>query len=246
MSPTISEVSALILAGGLGTRLRPAPSGVAKVLAEVGGRPFITWILDDLAAAGARQVVLLTGYQAAQVRQTLGEDYDGMSLIYSEEQAPLGTAGAVRQALALLKADSFLLLNGDSMCRMDLPKLLARHHQRRADVTLTVAEVADASRFGRVEMSAQGRVSRFVEKQDNAGPGWINAGVYALNRGLFQEVLPGVICSLERELLPGWVDTMRMFAVKSQGRFLDIGTPEDYATADSSFRARRKPASAER
>jgi D-glycero-alpha-D-manno-heptose 1-phosphate guanylyltransferase len=225
----------MILAGGLGTRLRPALPGVPKVLARVGGRPFVSLLLDNLASAGIQQAILLTGYRGDQVRQALGVEHQGMALRYSEETSPLGTAGAVRQALPLLQTDTFLLLNGDSICRVDLARLLARHDKHQADVTLTVAHVGDASRFGRVEMKAHGRVSRFVEKQDNAGPGWINAGVYALNRELFQEIPLREYCSLERELLPVWVHSRKMYAIKGEGQFLDIGTPTDYARAESAL-----------
>ncbi len=210
------------------------------MLAHVGGRPFVSLLLDNLADAGIQQAILLTGYRADQVRQALGDEHRGMALLYSEETSPLGTAGAVRQALPLLQTDTFLLLNGDSICRVDLARLLARHNRHHADVTLTVAHVADASRFGRVEMKAHGRVSRFVEKQDNAGPGWINAGVYVLKKALFQEIPLVEYCSLERELLPVWVNSQKMYAIKGEGEFLDIGTPADYSRAESMLFSVRK------
>src|SRR5438105_3788922 len=113
-------VSAAILAGGLGTRLRPAVADRPKVLAPIHGRPYLTFLLDQLADAFIEEVVLLTGFQAGQVRRTLGETYAGMRLLYSEEPAPLGTAGAVRWALDKLSLPTILLLNGDSYCDVHL------------------------------------------------------------------------------------------------------------------------------
>ena len=121
------DVTAAILAGGLGTRLRPAVADRPKVLAPVGGRPYLTYLLDQLAGAGVREVVLLTGYAADEVRDALGDRYGRMRLRYSVEPAPLGTAGALRLALPLLAAPAVLLLNGDSYCDADLGAFRRSH-----------------------------------------------------------------------------------------------------------------------
>ena len=229
------NVTAAILAGGLGTRLRPAVDGIPKVLARVKGRPFVTYLLEQLAQADIAGAVLLTGFQADQVRQTLGDNYDGVKLSYSVEATPLGTAGALRQALPKLTTDSVLLLNGDSYCDLDLARLLAAHRRRRADLTLTLAHVSDTERFGRVRYAASGRVTGFLEKQRDAGPGWINAGIYVLARSTVAEIPADRMVSLEREMLPLWTKARRCFACRQSKRFLDIGTPADYARAPAFF-----------
>jgi D-glycero-alpha-D-manno-heptose 1-phosphate guanylyltransferase len=227
--------TAAILAGGLGTRLRPVVKTSPKVLAMVNGRPFVTILLDQLAAVGCRTVVLLTGHRAAQVRRSLGLRYAGMTLAHSVEAAPLGTAGALRRALSKLETETLLLLNGDSYCEVDFVRLATEHRRRRADLTLTVARVPDASRFGEVKMALDGKVIHFGEKQNGSGRGWINAGIYLVERSLLAEIPPNQFCSLERDMLPGWVRSRRVFATKGSGRFLDIGTPSSYAVATAFF-----------
>src|SRR2546426_1458133 len=120
MSERLEQLTAAILVGGLGTRLRAVVADRQKVLAPVAGRPFLEQLLDQLTAAGLKRVVLCTGHKAEQVEQTIGREYRGMSIGYSREPEPLGTAGAFRQALSLLDTDPVLACNGDSFCEVDL------------------------------------------------------------------------------------------------------------------------------
>lgn len=221
-------VTAAILAGGLGTRLRPAVADRPKVLASVAGRPFLAHLLDQLADGGVEEVVLLVGHGADQVRKTFDGQFNGLRLHYSTEPAPLGTGGAVRLALPHLTADRVLLLNGDSYCDFDLPSLLTAD----GEVNMMLADVPDTARYGRVEV-ADGRVTGFAEK-GGGGPGRINAGVYLFPTDLLAELPADRPLSFEREVLPGWVERglVRPFP---GGRFIDIGTPESYAEADRFF-----------
>jgi len=227
--------TAAVLAGGLGTRLRPAVGDRPKVLAPVAGRPFVAHLLDRLDAAGVRRVVLLTGHRAGEVRARLGTRHGGMGLAYSEEPAPLGTGGALRLAWPHLDAPTVLLLNGDSYCGLNVKALTAFHRRRGAGVSMALVRVDDAGRFGRVR-TAGGRVTAFAEKQGPGLPGWINAGVYLIGRGLVESIPAGRPVSLERKLLPAWVAQGRVFAHRSAGPFLDIGTPGSYAEAEGFFR----------
>jgi D-glycero-alpha-D-manno-heptose 1-phosphate guanylyltransferase len=230
------DVTAAILAGGLGTRLRPAVADRPKVLAAVHGHPFLAYLLDQLAGAGVREVVLLAGYGASQVRDAFGGEYAGMRLAYSVEPAPLGTAGAVRWALPHVAAPTLLLLNGDSCCEVELGAFRRFHRGQAADASLVLARVPDTSRFGQVRAMPGGRVVGFTEKGGPCAGGWINAGVYLLARELVEAVPSGVPLSLERDLLPAWVAEGRVRGFRSGGRFLDIGTPESYAEAGRFFR----------
>jgi NDP-sugar pyrophosphorylase family protein len=229
------DVTPAILAGGLGTRLRSAVADRPKVLASVHDRPYLTYLLDRLVDVGFQKVVLLTGYGADHVYRCVGQSYRDLHLIHSPEPAPLGTAGAVRWALAKLDSAAVLLMNGDSWCDVDLASFRDFHERMAADASLVLAEVTDVSRFGIVQITSAGRVSRFSEKE-GAGRGFINAGIYLLARRLLEEIPDGRRVSLESDMLPSWVRSGRkIYGFEDARRFLDIGTPESYAEAEAFF-----------
>ena len=230
----LGGVTALVLAGGLGTRLRPVVADRPKALVEVNGRPFITFLLDQLAAAGLRRAILCTGYLGEQVRASLGERYAGLALGYSHEPQPLGTAGALRLALPQTDSAQVLVLNGDSYCQVDLPAFWAWHHTRPAAASLLLTQVPDTRRYGRVERDAHDAVTGFVEKSAAAGPGWISAGLYLLARQLLTEIPAGRAVSIEREVFPAWVGR-GLYGCPLGGRFLDFGTPEALAELPAFF-----------
>jgi D-glycero-alpha-D-manno-heptose 1-phosphate guanylyltransferase len=231
---SLSNMTAAILAGGLGTRLRPVMADRPKVLAEVGGRPLIFYLLDQLAAAGIQDVVLCTGYLGHQVKEVLGESHGPLRLIYSQESSPLGTGGALRLALPLFLTDQVLILNGDSFCDANLRALALIHRLRTAKATILLVEVSDTGRFGWVEVDAGGAVREFLEKGRKRGPGWINAGIYLIDRSLLQTIPSDQSVSLERESFPAWVG-QGLYGFRSNGRFVDIGTPESFALAQDFF-----------
>jgi D-glycero-alpha-D-manno-heptose 1-phosphate guanylyltransferase len=222
--------TALVLAGGLGTRLAPVLGGRPKVMAEIAGRPFLAFLLDRLAREGVADVVVCSGYLGDQIAAAIGHRHRGMRIAYSHETTPLGTGGALRHALALVGDETVLALNGDSLSRASLRRLWAWHRARGAEATLLLTRVADATRFGRVELARSGRVVRFEEKAPGAGPAWISAGVYVLTRRLLADIPPDRPVSLEHEVLPAWIGR-GLYGWPSDGAFLDIGTPEDFAAA---------------
>ena len=232
----LSTTTAVVLAGGLGTRLRTVVSDRPKVLAHIGGRPFLAFLLDQLDAGGIQNAVLCCGYLGEQVNQTFGDRYRGMRLTYSQEQSPLGTGGALRLAFPLLASDPVLVLNGDSYCAADLPAMLDWHRARRAEATLLLTHVTDTQRFGRVEADESGSILEFIEKRCRGGPGSVNAGVYLLGRRLLQSIPPNGPASLERQVFPAWIGR-GLFGCSVSGKFLDIGTPESYASAEAFFAA---------
>lgn len=241
MTDTLDGVTAAILAGGLGTRLRPVVADRPKVLAPVAGRPFLAHLLDQLAGAGCRETVLLVGYAADQVRETFQGEYAGMRLSYSVEPGPLGTGGAARHALPQLRDETILLLNGDSFCELDFTAFLRFHTEHGAQASLALARVPNAARFGRVRVGQGNRVVRFEEKNPTPAPGWINAGVYLLARTLLAEIPAGRAVSLEREVFPGWVAAGMLHAYRGGGRFIDIGVPESYREAGAVIAAAGSP-----
>jgi len=226
----LANTTAVILAGGLGTRLAPVVADRPKVLATVGQRPFLAYLLDRLAAAGLKRVVLCTGHRGADLRAAVGAEYRGMRIAYSQEPGPAGTGGALRLAATRTDADPLLVMNGDSFCEVDLVALWNAHHVSAATATLVVVEVPDARAFGRVRFAADGCVSGFEEKSCDPGPAWVNAGVYVLARALACAIAPAPPVSLEREVLPEWIGRgLRAYPVR--GSFFDIGTPSTYAAA---------------
>jgi len=226
---------AIVLVGGLGTRLRETVPDVPKALAPVAGRPFIEYLLVALAAAGCTRAVLAVGYRHDLVVNHLGASFAGLSLDYSVEDVPLGTGGAARKALTKIDTPQSLLLNGDTWLDLDFRAMVAAHRTASARVTIAVLEVADVARYGAVEVEDQ-RVVRFAEK-GRSGAGLINAGAYVLEPDLFDEVAMPEAFSLERDFLSPNLTRLSPLAYAVQGGFIDIGTPSDYQRAQGFFDA---------
>lgn len=225
-------ISALILAGGLGTRLQSVVADRAKPMAEVQGRPFVAFLLDQLVEAGIRHAVLCTGHFGETVRARLGNAHGPMVLEYSQEPARLDTAGALRLAAPRARSRVVLALNGDSYLPVDLSRFLAFQAQAPQDPALVLVRVPDTSAFGRVHLDAAGRVTAFEEKRAGGGEGWINGGIYALPVDLLRALPEGPL-SVERDVFPQWTGRLRGFP--TEGPLLDIGTPERYAIAAAWF-----------
>lgn len=224
-------VDAIILVGGLGSRLRAVVSDVPKPMAPVRGRPFLDVILAQLGGfPEVRRVILAAGYKA----EALQAHYQGagglnFDIGFSIEDEPLGTGGAIVKALKMTQAPHVLVMNGDSYVDFDLRVLERRHVERRASVTMVVVDVADAGRFGAVDLDAGAqKVMGFREKAQAAGAGLVNAGCYLLSRAAFGG-LPEGPASFERDILPRYLDST--YAIVSAGKFIDIGVPETYAKA---------------
>ncbi len=223
-------VTAFILAGGFGTRLRQVVSDRPKVMAEVLGRPFLYHILDRLARLGIAKAVICTGYMAEQLEASIGPTYRGMALHYSREDTPLGTGGALRLALERHPCELALALNGDSLVDADLAAYLQWYSQNEFQAALLLVPLDDTGRFGRVSVDGQGRVLAFHEK-GLSGPGLINAGVYLLRPEALAGIAPGTNASIETSVFPELAAAGDLGALSVHGRFLDIGTPESYSAA---------------
>jgi D-glycero-alpha-D-manno-heptose 1-phosphate guanylyltransferase len=226
-------MQAIVLAGGLGTRLRGVVPDLPKPMAPVAGRPFLAWVLDPLVDAGFERVVLAVGYRHELIRDHFGASYHGMPLRYSVEERPLGTGGASRLAADQVDSDAVFVLNGDTFVDVDHRAMAAAHARASAAMSIAVHRVPDAARYGALEVEA-GRVRGFVEK-GRAGPGLINAGTYLLSAALIDTIPPDHVFSLEQELLVPRVAELRPLAFVTEGLFIDIGVPEDYARAQALF-----------
>lgn len=227
----LSAIDAAILAGGLGTRVAGVLGDLPKVLAPVGDRVFLDHLLDRLAAQGIRRVVLCLGHGAAAVEAHLRRHPRGdLEISCSVEAEPLGTAGAIAHARALLTSDPVLVLNGDTLIELDLAAFLRAYRAGGGGIAIVCA-LMPGDRYGRVEIDAAGRVARFREKaQGDGAPGWTSAGVYLLDRATLAAIAALGRGSLERDLLercpPGSIHAFR-----ATGGFIDIGTPQTVAAA---------------
>jgi D-glycero-alpha-D-manno-heptose 1-phosphate guanylyltransferase len=221
------DFPALLLAGGFGTRLRSVVPDLPKPLAPVHGRPFVAYLLDQLANAGWTRCVLCLGYQADKFVELLGDRHGPMTLEYSVETEPLGTGGAVRLALPQIQASRFLLLNGDSYCDASLADFALFHRVHGKPASLVAVNVPDTSRYGGLELAADSRVLAFAEKADAVLCGPINAGIYLLETSLVENIPEARAISLERDLFPRWLQ-QGVMAWKTDAAFIDIGTPDSY------------------
>lgn len=224
-------IDAAVLAGGLGTRLQGVLVDRPKVLAPVGGRPFLDWLLEWLTREGARRAVLCLGHRADAVRRHLDrKEFPGLEVVLSVEPRPLGTAGAVGFARQWLETDPVVVLNGDTMTAVDLAAFAAEHRQSGAAVSVACVRVPDPGRYGRVEIDGEGRVLSFREKAPAASPGWINGGVYMFGRVMLDRLAVLPSGSLELDVLAR-MPTGSIHAFRTEGGFLDIGTPQSLAAA---------------
>lgn len=232
----LERLDVLVLAGGLGTRLRGVLGDTPKLLAPVAGRPYLGYLLDWLERFGARRIVLALGQGAAAVLDYLaGAPRPGLEIATTVEPRPLGTAGAIRFARGKLASDPVLVMNGDSFVDADLCALVERHRQAAALGTMLCVDVDDAGRYGRVLIDDAGRVAGFIEKDaSHHGGATINAGVYLLSRRLLDEIAAGSAISLERDVFAG-LPAGSLAAVPGRHRFIDIGTPESLARAAEVF-----------
>lgn len=223
---------AVILAGGFGTRLRAVVSDVPKPMAPIGGQPFLALLMAHLARNGFHRVVLSVGYLADAIVAHFGSEWRGMAVDYAREDAPLGTGGAIRAALARCHADHVHVFNGDTYLGVDCAVTEALWDVRRTPI-IVARQVSDTARYGRLEVDADGYVTGFLEKAASGGPGWINAGCYVLPASIVDEFPPDDPFSFETGYLRDAVAHRPVLACPTDAEFIDIGTPDDYARAQA-------------
>ncbi len=229
----IADITAAILVGGLGTRLRPVVADGPKVLAVINRRPFLSYLLDKLINAGMERAVLCTGYLSHKIKSEFGMKYGPLSLYYSEEKTALGTAGALKHAEVFFKSDILLVMNGDSYCDVNLTDFWIWHCNRMPAGSIVLVKVPEANRYGSVQCDNDAKITMFEEKNHLSTEGWINAGIYLLNKKLIQAVPDKRFVSLEREMFPYWIAQESLLGYHYNGMFIDIGVPSDLEKAKS-------------
>ena len=229
------EGQAIILAGGLGTRLRSAVPDLPKCMAPVAGKPFLYHVIHYLQQQGVDSFIFSLGYMHEIIEDWILKNYPLLNYQLSIEEEPLGTGGAIQLALQKATVKNILVLNGDTMFRINTSKLLSFHEQNNAACTLALKPMHNFDRYGVVEINKDGYVQSFKEKQFYQS-GLINGGVYGLNIPEFLALEFPAKFSFEKDYLERYYSTQRMMGLVQDEYFIDIGIPEDLQRATGEFK----------
>ena len=229
----MEKIDSIILAGGLGKRLREVVPDLPKPLAPVNDKPFLDIILSVLSKwKFTENVIIAIGYMADKFIERYKDSSEyNFNILFSVEEKLLGTGGAIKKALQYAKTDNILVLNGDSYIEVDLNDLVKKHLETNSEMTIVLKEVENANRYGKVKLDNDNRIVHFDEKNPQPSKGYINSGIYVIKKGLFNEVKENKTLSLEKELLPVFIKK-KVFGYISYGKFIDIGIPETYKIAN--------------
>lgn len=221
-------MEAILLAGGLGTRLRSVVSDRPKPMALIQDKPFMEYVIRELAGQGIKKIIFAVGYKGSMVEEYFqGGEGLGVETAYAYEETLLGTGGAIKNAAKFMAGEQVLVLNADTFYRMDYSRLVRLREEKGLDMALVLREVEDVSRYGQAVLE-DGRLTGFNEKTSDSRPGTINGGVYLMTRELIDGIPEGKV-SLENDMIPRWLKEGKgLGGFVNDGYFIDIGVPEDY------------------
>lgn len=221
-------MQAILLAGGLGTRLRSVVKDRPKPMALIQGRPFMEYVIQELKSQGIDEIIFAVGYKGSMVEEYFGDGSPfGIQASYAYEETLLGTAGAIRNASRLMTGSEVYVLNADTLYRIRYQRLNALKHEKNLDMALVLRQVPDISRYGEAVLK-DSMLTGFNEKTGRSGTGTINGGVYLLTKELIGQIPEGKV-SLENDMIPRWLsEGKRLGGFVNDGYFIDIGVPEDY------------------
>lgn len=231
-------MKALILAGGMGTRLRTVVSDVPKPLAPINGKPFIQCLLDSLLPYNFDEIIISTCYMADKIVAVCGEFHEDVPITYVKETTPLGTGGAIRLAISRTSHDNceyICVLNGDTFLELDYKKMLAFANEHAAEVTIATKFVDNCYRYGALSMDQE--VIKGFNAAGRDESGYINGGVYLLKPSALSEFIIGRPFSFEKDFLEKYCINHQLYAYRTDGYFIDIGVPDDYNRAQREVRA---------
>ncbi len=230
MMNLLNQTDIVILAGGLGKRLSSVTGGGQKVLVEIEGKPFIEILIDYIASQGGKRFILCTGHGAQAVEDYFEAKRPDLNVVFSIEQEPLGTGGAIKQAASLVNTANFLAMNGDCFCVIDYNQLIDTHLKNYANATLAVTMMDDAREYGTIDLNDRQEIQAFKEKQPMHQSALINTGTYCFTKDIFKLVTTPAKFSIEYDFFPHLVGK-NFYGFKVENRFIDIGTPDRYAWA---------------
>lgn len=221
-------MQALLLVGGLGTRLKSVVSDRPKPMADVKGKPFLEYLILELKKNNITKLVMAVGYLGKMIEEYFGNGQKwGVEIQYSYEEEQLGTAGAIKNAEHLLTEENFFVLNGDTFYKAIYADILSLYQSKKYDIVLALRAVSDVSRYGKVELEENSIVA-FNEKEQRPKAGLINGGIYLISKSLLDRI-PNGRCSLENEVIPQLLqEGVNIGGLVNKGYFIDIGIPEDY------------------
>ncbi len=222
-------MEAIILAGGLGTRLQNVVKDLPKPMADINGKPFLKYLLDYLSGYQIERVILSVGYKYEVIEQYFGKKYKDIEVVYAVEEEPLGTGGGILNACKYLNNNVFYLINGDTFFDVNLNELYTFHLQQKADFTLAIKPMHEFDRYGTVEISNH-RILQFNEKR-YMEEGFINGGVYLLDKEILHSLNFPRKFSFEKDFLERFLSKYYFAAYLCKHYFIDIGIPEDYKLA---------------
>lgn len=229
--------TALILAGGLGTRLKTVINDIPKPMAPVNGIPFLNYQLQFLQHYGIKEVVMSVGHLAEKIQDYYQHQFKGIRISYAHEKTALGTGGGIRLGLEKCNSNTVLVLNGDSFFDVDLTTFYTKHLQNHSDASLALRQVEDAGRYGTITTNENSRIISFVEKTNISQPGTINGGVYLIQKNIYLNTTPlGTNFSIEKDFFEKQLTTLQLNGFEFNSYFIDIGIPEDYAKAQHDFK----------
>lgn len=226
---------AIILAGGMGTRLQSVVNEVPKPMAPINGRPFLEYLVDHLIANGITRIIFSVGFKSDIIHDHFGDRYGDCDLVYVYEDEPLGTGGAIRLAMDHVQGEHVLVTNGDSIFVTDIQGQFVLHQNKDADVTLGLKQMRNFDRYGVVVTDNDSRIHDFREKEPVTS-GLINGGVYIFQVSSFLAVEFPKKFSVENHYFQAFTKAHAFYGYQSDGYFLDIGIPEDFARAQEEFR----------
>jgi D-glycero-alpha-D-manno-heptose 1-phosphate guanylyltransferase len=220
-------MKAIILAGGEGKRLRSVINDVPKPMAPINEKPFLEYLILQLRKQNIKDIIFSIGYKGSIIKSYFqnGDNWD-INIEYSEEDKPLGTGGALRNAGELIDDEQFIVMNGDSFFDIEFKQLISFHEEKQAVVTISLAYAETIERYGQVEIGNDGEITKFIEKGNSVSSGYINGGIYLLTSKLINEIPFGQV-SLETEVFPRLINK-GLFGVRFKSYFIDIGKPEEY------------------
>jgi len=230
----LDNLTAIILAGGEGTRLQSVVNDRPKVMAPVRNKPFLFIVLEMLLKSGIRNIVFSTGYKSSYIKKEIGDSYKGHRIYYSEEKTPLGTSGGVSLAMSRFESEHYLVLNGDNYVDYSFDLFYNFYLKKECDALILVKKVGNAGRYGTVEFDNNNKVLIFKEKDSNISSAFINCGVYLFRSSIIPLLPKQLPSSLEYDFFPNILDR-NFYAFETNGRHFDIGTPESYCSAQSFF-----------
>lgn len=229
-------IEAIILSGGLGTRLRDEIPGLPKCMAPVAGRPFLFYVINRLRMQGVTRFVFSLGYKHELIETYLADSFSRLDYDFVVEETPLGTGGAIQFALQKTQQENIIVANGDTLFDINLEDLLLLHTSKNADCTLALKPMRNFDRYGAVSIDASNTITRFHEKQFY-GEGLINGGIYVLNRNHFLANNFPPAFSFEKDYLEKQVASGKIAGLPQDGYFIDIGIPEDYRQAQTDLKS---------